>query len=281
LPKSNLAVRLLTAGIAAPVLLLILFQGPPFAFSAVAVVASVLGAHEVLRMTHPADGVARAIGVVQSTLVTAGIALFGDDPRVIIALLLGMPLVGMLMPLVRLGDIATAGLRIMAGAAVPLYVGGSLGVLARLRAANADGAGWVLLVLMLGWFGDTGGYFFGRFLGKRKLYEAVSPKKTRAGLVGAVVGALGGAVLASSWFLPRLPVTHAVVLGLVSGLLGQAGDLTESLLKRSTGVKDSGAILPGHGGILDRIDAVLVLAPMVYLYTLFEFQPLIEQVLQP
>ena len=271
MPKSNLAVRLLTAGIAAPVLLLILFKGPPIAFGVVAIVASVLGAQEVLRMTHPEDGVARSIGVVQAALVTTGIALFGDDSRVVIALLLGVPLLGMLMPLVRLGDIATAGLRIMAGGAVPIYIDGSSGVLARLRAATADGAGWVLLVLMLGWFGDTGGYFFGRFLGKRKLYEAVSPKKTRAGLVGAVVGALGGAVLASSWYLPRLPLAHAVVLGLVSGLLGQAGDLTESLLKRSTGVKDSGALLPGHGGMLDRIDAVLVLAPLVYLYTLFEF----------
>jgi phosphatidate cytidylyltransferase len=117
----------------------------------------------------------------------------------------------------------------------------------------------------------TGGYFFGRFLGKTKLYEAVSPKKTRAGLVGAIVGALGGSLLASQWYLPRLPVVHGLVLGGVSGLLGQAGDLTESLLKRSTGVKDSGSLLPGHGGMLDRIDAVLVLAPLVYIYTLFEF----------
>jgi phosphatidate cytidylyltransferase len=271
LPKSNLAVRLLTAGIAAPLLLLILFKAPPAAFGAVAILASLLGAQEVLRMTHPGDGVAQTIGVVQSVAVTATIAFVGGDSRFVVAVLLGMPLVGMLMPLVRLGDIATAGLRMMAGGAVPIYVGGSLGVLARLRAASSDGAAWVLLVLMLGWFGDTGGYFFGRFLGKRKLYEAVSPKKTVAGLVGAVVGALGGAVLASSWLLPELSLAHAVPLGLVSGLLGQAGDLAESLLKRSTGVKDSGAILPGHGGILDRIDAVLVLAPMVYLYTLFEF----------
>jgi phosphatidate cytidylyltransferase len=271
LPKSNLAVRLVTAGIAVPLLLLILFKAPPFAFGLVAIVAAVLGSREVLRMTHPGDAVAQGIGVVQCAVVTTVIALAGDDERLVIAMLLGVPLFGMLMPLVRLGDIATAGLRIMAGGAVPIYVGGSLGVLARLRAQSDDGAGWVLLVLMLGWFGDTGGYFFGRFLGKTKLYEAVSPKKTRAGLVGAVVGALGGAVLASCWYLPRLPLPHAVALGLASGLLGQAGDLTESLLKRSTGVKDSGTLLPGHGGILDRIDAVLVLAPMVYLYTLFEF----------
>ncbi len=79
-------------------------------------------------------------------------------------------------------------------------------MLGRLRAANADGAGWVLFVLMLGWLGDTGGYFFGRFLGKTKLYEAVSPKKTRAGLVGAIVGSILGGLLAAEWYLPRLPV---------------------------------------------------------------------------
>lgn len=271
MPKSNLAVRLITAGIAAPLLLLIMFRAPPFAFALVVIAAALLGSREVLRMTHPGDAIAQWIGVVQTVVVAAVIALAGADERLVVAMLIGMPLLGMLMPLVRLGDIATAGLRIMAGAAVPIYVGGSLGLLGRLRAASSDGAGWVLLVLMLGWFGDTGGYFFGRFLGKTKLYEAVSPKKTRAGLVGAVVGSLAGAVLASVWYLPRLALPHAVVLGLVSGLLGQAGDLTESLLKRSTGVKDSGALLPGHGGILDRIDAVLVLAPVVYLYTLFEF----------
>jgi phosphatidate cytidylyltransferase len=269
--KSNLAVRLITAGIAVPLLLLIMFRAPPFAFGLVCIAASVLGSREVLRMTHPEDAVAQWIGVIQAVAVTAVIALAGEDLRLVVAMLVGVPLFGMLMPLLRLGDIGTAGLRIMAGGAVPIYVGASLGLLGRLRAASPDGAGWVLLALMLGWFGDTGGYFFGRFLGKTKLYEAVSPKKTRAGLVGAVVGALAGAMLASVWYLPRLVLPHAVVLGLVSGLLGQAGDLTESLLKRSTGVKDSGSLLPGHGGILDRIDAVLVLGPVVYLYTLFEF----------
>lgn len=269
--KSNLAVRLITAGVAVPLLLLIMFRAPPWVFALVVIAAALLGSREVLRMTHPGAAVAQWIGVVQAVAVTAVIALAGDDLRLVVAMLVAVPLFGMLMPLVRLGDIGTAGIRIMAGGAVPIYVGASLGLLGRLRAASPDGARWVLLVLMLGWFGDTGGYFFGRFLGKTKLYEAVSPKKTRAGLVGAVVGSLLGALLASVWYLPRLALTHAAVLGLVSGLLGQAGDLTESLLKRSTGVKDSGSLLPGHGGILDRIDAVLVLAPMVYLYTLFEF----------
>jgi phosphatidate cytidylyltransferase len=108
----------------------------------------------------------------------------------------------------------------------------------------------------------------GRFFGKTPLYPAVSPKKTRAGLFGAVLGAVSAGLLASLWYAPVLPVLDAVVLGVLSGFLGQAGDLTESLLKRSTGIKDSGGILPGHGGMLDRIDALLVITPVVYLYTL-------------
>jgi phosphatidate cytidylyltransferase len=94
----------------------------------------------------------------------------------------------------------------------------------------------------------------------------VSPKKTRAGFVGALVGASVGAVLASLWYLPALPLAHALPLGLFAGALGQMGDLVESLLKRSTGIKDSGGIVPGHGGMLDRIDALIVVSPIVYLY---------------
>jgi phosphatidate cytidylyltransferase len=121
--------------------------------------------------------------------------------------------------------------------------------------------------LTFSWLADTGGYFFGRFLGKTKLYEAVSPKKTRAGFVGALVGASVGATLASLWYLPALPLAHALPLGLFAGAVGQLGDLVESLLKRSTGIKDSGGIVPGHGGMLDRIDALIVVSPIVYLYS--------------
>jgi phosphatidate cytidylyltransferase len=127
----------------------------------------------------------------------------------------------------------------------------------------------VLLALTFAWLGDTGGYFFGRFLGKTKLYEAVSPKKTRAGFVGALVGAMLGAALISLFLLPELELRHALPLAVVSGGLGQLGDLAESLLKRSIGVKDSGNVVPGHGGILDRVDALLVVAPVVYLYVIW------------
>jgi phosphatidate cytidylyltransferase len=123
--------------------------------------------------------------------------------------------------------------------------------------------------LCFAWLADTGGYFFGRFLGKRKLYEAISPKKTRAGFVGALVGAGLSAVIAKFWFLPEINLVHGVLLGVVSGAAGQCGDLVESLLKRSTGIKDSGTLVPGHGGILDRIDALLVVSPLVYVYLLW------------
>jgi len=131
------------------------------------------------------------------------------------------------------------------------------------------GADVVILILLIAWIGDTGAYFAGRFLGKTKLYEAVSPKKTREGFAGSLVGSACGALLAHFWYLPALPLVSGIVIAVLAGGLGQMGDLVESLLKRSTGIKDSGWIVPGHGGILDRIDALLIVSPIIYLYTVW------------
>jgi phosphatidate cytidylyltransferase len=267
--KSNLAIRLTTAGVAAPLILLLLFRGPAWGFSLLATAAAGVAALEIFRMTNPDDGVSQAVGVALAATVTAALSFGSPWPAIVLGALVGVPLVGMLVPLVRLGEIPTAALRIMTGAAVPIYVGAPLGLLALLRRdLYDDGPGFVLLTLMLAWFGDTGGYFVGRYFGKNKLYEAVSPKKTREGLYGAVLGSLAGALLAHFTYLPSLGLYAACILGFAGGPLGQAGDLVESLLKRSLGTKDSGGIIPGHGGILDRIDALLVLAPVVYIYTL-------------
>jgi phosphatidate cytidylyltransferase len=125
----------------------------------------------------------------------------------------------------------------------------------------------VLFVLAVTWLGDTGAYFAGRFLGKHKLYAAVSPKKTWEGAVGGVDGALVAAIVMKlARFEDALPWLDLVLIAVPGAMLGQMGDLVESLFKRSTGVKDSGSILPGHGGILDRIDAVLFFAPYVFVY---------------
>jgi phosphatidate cytidylyltransferase len=108
--------------------------------------------------------------------------------------------------------------------------------------------------------------YFGRAYGKKKLAPRISPAKTVEGGLGAVAGSVAGAVLSKLLFFPQLPLVHALILGVAVGGIGQLGDLWESLLKRSAQVKDSGALIPGHGGLLDRIDSVLFATPLVYYY---------------
>lgn len=272
---NNLAVRLLTAGLLAPLLLWVMFGAEPWAWFIIIAAACGIGGFELFGMTHPKDRIAQTIGACMTVGVSFGIYFGGHDPRALITIVFGVCVIGALVPLWRLGEIDTAGLRLMSGIAGPIYVGALLTSIAILRRdmvavdGSNNGAEWVVLILTLGWVGDTSGYFVGRFLGKNKLYPAISPKKTREGYFGAVAGSVLAAIVASLWYLPELEMTHAVVLGLVAGAVGPMGDLVESLLKRSTGVKDSGTIIPGHGGILDRIDAVLIISPIVYTYTLW------------
>jgi phosphatidate cytidylyltransferase len=269
--KSNLAIRLITAGIVAPLLLTVLFIGPAWGWFLIVLVASIVAGQELFGMTHPGDAIAQVMGTVTTTAVTTLVYFYSDDQRVLLTVLFVVPILGLLVPLWRLGEIQTAALRVVAGVAGPFYVGGLLATVALLRRDPGDDLGprYVLLALMFSWLADTGGYFFGRFLGKHKLYEAVSPKKTREGFYGALVGACAGALLAHFWYLPSIPLAHALPLAILAGGLGQLGDLVESLIKRSTGIKDSGWIVPGHGGILDRIDALLIVAPILYLYTVW------------
>jgi phosphatidate cytidylyltransferase len=270
LAASNLKVRLLTAAVVVPPLMWLLFRGPAWGFFLLVLVATAIAADELFRMTHPADGVARAIGVLTTLAVSVILYVKSTDPRVLLTLLFVVPLLGLLVPLWRLGEIPSSALRAFAGVTGPFYIGGLLVALALVRRdAGAVGPHYVFMCLTFAWLADTGGYFFGRFLGKRKLYEAVSPKKTRAGFVGALLGAELSAALAHFVYLPSIPLAHVLPLGLFAGGLGQLGDLVESLLKRSTGIKDSGSIVPGHGGMLDRIDALIVVAPVVYLYILW------------
>jgi phosphatidate cytidylyltransferase len=132
----------------------------------------------------------------------------------------------------------------------------------RLRAGTA----WVILAFVLTWANDTFAYFTGLAFGKHKLYEAVSPKKTWEGVAGGFVGSVLGALAVHRWLGPQVGPGLAVVIGAGAGVFGPLGDLVESLLKRATGVKDSSRLIPGHGGLLDRIDALLFVAPWVYLF---------------
>jgi phosphatidate cytidylyltransferase len=267
---SNLLRRFATAGIIVPVLAGVLFFGPAWAWFGLVAIAVVISAMELFSMTHTGDPIAQAIHVVTTLGVSLVIYLFPRDSVILLTVLLAVPVAGMLVPLWRLGDIRTAGLRQMAGIGGPLYIGVALSTVAMLRHdLGTDGAGYVAMTLTFAWFGDTGAYFSGRYLGKAKLYPEISPRKTRAGFTGALVGASIGALLAHFWYLPSIPLLHAVGLAVVGGGMGQLGDLAESLLKRSSGMKDSGWILPGHGGLLDRVDALMIVGPIVYIYTLW------------
>ncbi len=145
------------------------------------------------------------------------------------------------------------------------YVGGLLAHLVFLRELP-QGREWIYLVLLVTMASDTLAYFSGKALGKRKLYPAISPNKSIEGAIGGLAGAVCGAVVAKFWFMPGLGLLECLVLGLLLGPLAQVGDLFESMLKRSFEVKDSGALIPGHGGILDRLDSLLFVFPPAYYY---------------
>lgn len=131
------------------------------------------------------------------------------------------------------------------------------------------GAFTVISLFATIWICDTAAYFVGSKFGKHKLFERVSPKKSWEGAIAGFIVAVAAMVVAQQLFLQYLAVVHAVVIGMIIGSFGQVGDLVQSRFKRDVGVKDSSAILPGHGGVYDRFDSVVFVSPIVYLYVDF------------
>lgn len=127
-----------------------------------------------------------------------------------------------------------------------------------------DGRQWIFMTLIVIMSCDTFAYFVGRKIGRHKLYPAVSPNKSVEGGIGGLIGAIFAIMIVKCTFLPILGFFDAALIGLLLGVMGQLGDLFESLLKRACQVKDSGNMIPGHGGILDRLDSLLFVFPLVY-----------------
>lgn len=155
--------------------------------------------------------------------------------------------------------------------AVVLYLGLTLGhvgglLAGELPAGREQGEDLLVFALVVVYFGDTFAFFGGRAFGRRKMAPQISPAKTWEGAGCGLLGALLGSLLGPFWFFQALPVSHALGLGALLGLAGILGDLCESYLKRAAEVKDSGRLLPGHGGVLDRIDSLLLAAPALYWY---------------
>lgn len=149
-----------------------------------------------------------------------------------------------------------------------LYVGIPLSTVVSTRSLPA-GEFLVLFLAVVTWASDAGAYYAGTLWGKHPLLPSVSPKKTVEGVLGGLALAIGVAVLAQWWFASQLSLWDSLILGVLLTGAGLLGDLFESVIKRRTGVKDSGGILPGHGGMLDRLDSLLFTAPTFYYYVAY------------
>ena len=149
-----------------------------------------------------------------------------------------------------------------------LYVGLLLGYYPLLRNLE-NGVVLVFFVIIVTWLSDTGGFFVGKTLGKHPLAPTLSPKKTIEGFLGGIVFSVIGALISQFTFVPFFSLSQCVMLGVGLALLGAMGDLAESAIKRSVSVKDSGTMIPGHGGVLDRVDSLLFTGPAMYYYVMF------------
>jgi len=148
-----------------------------------------------------------------------------------------------------------------------LFVGLPFAYVVGLRVIPGEnGPDLLLLAMLCVTLSDAGAYYAGSAFGAHRLAPVISPKKSWEGVAGGVFGSIVGALIGHFWFFQRLPLAHAVALGIVLCGAGIVGDLAESMLKRSAGVKDSSGLLPGHGGVLDRVDSLLVAAPVLYYY---------------
>ena len=132
-----------------------------------------------------------------------------------------------------------------------------------------SGISWIILVLVIAIIGDTVALYVGKSFGKRKLIPLVSPGKTVEGTIGLIMGATLAAFMFGYFFMPSVPVFHFIIIGFIASIIGQLGDLCESAIKRNYGRKDASSLLPGHGGLLDRLDSLIFVAPFVYYYRIF------------
>ncbi|HYY25052.1 MAG TPA: phosphatidate cytidylyltransferase [Candidatus Udaeobacter sp.] len=148
------------------------------------------------------------------------------------------------------------------------YIGWLLSYVILLRQL-AEGPDYVFYIFAVVWLGDAAAWCVGSLAGRHKLAPTISPRKTVEGAIGGLVGSLCGAIVAGFWLLDHLTFAQGLGIGGMLAVLGQLGDLSESLFKRSAGVKDSGALIPGHGGILDKVDGILFGAPALYYYVLY------------
>ena len=242
--------------------LLLLLYGSVHLFWAVVSCAAIIALHEFFRMTCPwLDGWRRLVAILACVLPV--IASVSGQSDLVLAGLVGSLLATTVIALHGHAVLEDLLRFLLSSGFASVYVAISIAHVVLLR-FHPQGAFWLLMLAAIVAGSDTGAYYAGRAFGERKLFPQISPKKTVAGGVGGLLAGMAAA-LALGLFAPA-PVSMPALL-LSAALLvvvGIAGDLTESMLKRAVGVKDSGAILFGHGGILDRIDSLLLTGPVLF-----------------
>jgi phosphatidate cytidylyltransferase len=245
-----------------PPLFFLIAVGPPVILFLIVFVATFFGLREFYELALPqSKGTERIIGIglglaLALSIFCAGIAM----PSTYLVLLL---LFLSLLFMITSQDLSTAISKMGLTLFGILYIAFLLSHISLIR-NMASGNRWALFLIATVWAGDIAAFAIGSLIGKHKLYPKISPKKTVEGLMGALMGSVLMGLLFKAFFLPQLTPGICVILGLGMGFLGQLGDFSESMLKRSAQVKDSGSMIPGHGGILDRLDSFLFAAPFLY-----------------
>jgi phosphatidate cytidylyltransferase len=240
----------------------VVWFAPDSVFQIFAAVLAILSVREVVSLAAASGLEVTTFPVMVSTLLTAGVVGMESSYALDVAMMAALVAIG----LSTLGSWrgGAAALATVSTALFPgLYIGLPIGALVAVRAFAGPQVLFLLMLTVM--VSDTAQYYSGRAFSRRPLAPAISPKKTIEGAIGGFVCGTLLFVAAGAWWVPGMPVLFRTVLGLAIVALGIAGDLFESMLKRSAGVKDSSSLIPGHGGVLDRIDALLFAAPVFYI----------------
>jgi phosphatidate cytidylyltransferase len=266
-PRVALLKRVASAFVLLPVFLLIVVQAPGWTFNTLVVMASAAALWELTRLfALGGRPVYRALAVVAGATVTASFAASRLlDPLVLPALALTLAVGATLSAPVWRGAVTTepAANTLLA----ILYVGWLLGFGILLHHTSPVGDELVLFLVGVTWIGETAAYLVGSAMGRHKLAPVISPRKTVEGAAAQVVASVVSGAALGAWLLPECGLAVAVAGGALLGVVGQIGDLAESVIKRSVGTKDTGGLIPGHGGVLDRIDSLLFNLPAFYYFT--------------
>jgi phosphatidate cytidylyltransferase len=260
--SAGLLKRVLSTLVLLPVFLAIVMAGPLWLYGATIVAIAAAGQWEFTGMFDRAGfQTHRLVGLAGGVVVTASFALPVSERGAFTLVLLAV----LASSLWRSPGRRVAWEPLLITVFGICYVNWLLGYGFWLRDLPS-GKEWVLLLVWVTWLGETAAYLTGSTVGRHQLAPVISPRKTIEGAVAQISVSIAAAVVGQAWFFSALPREHAVVVGALLGVVGQVGDLVESALKRSVGTKDTGHLIPGHGGMLDRVDSLLFNTPVLFYY---------------